>query len=592
PTTRHPDDAPPARPSPSDGEPVSRRITSRHLFAAFTNASERTLYLYGSDDGVHFHDLAPAAYTPANGILRDPSVIHRAGRWWIAHTTAWEGGTFGIISSEDRLNWHHVADIEHGVPCHNTWAPEFFTEHPDGRLRIIVSISADQTSATGFQPYVLTALDDTLTRWTDPVPLAGLHPDEADHRNGWIDTCVVHRDGRFHAFVKDATAERVEHAVARHITGPWNLLDNAAPVPPNGEPLEGQTVFRLDDGGFRMFLDSYLEGRHYWSDSPDLTHWTPPRELPRLSGTVRHGSVWRETADLLPGDTNPVLPGYHADPAVLHSAGRFWMYPTTDGIADWGSTSFGVFSSTDLVHWTDHGTVLDLADVDWAEGRAWAPAVVERDGVHWMYFCADQQIGVARADSPTGPFVDALGKPLVARDAYGHQSIDPAVLVSADGTAHLYFGQGRCRAVRLGADMTSFDGQPVDITPDGYNEAPDVFERQGRYYLTWSENDTRSPDYQVAWAVADHPLGPFTRAATPLLTKDPERWIMGTGHQAVVRVPGRDEWYLAYHRFARPGGDGTHREVCLDRLRFTVDGRLRPVTPTLRGIDPIAPVGG
>ncbi|MFJ3668674.1 family 43 glycosylhydrolase [Streptomyces sp. NPDC090106] len=293
----------------------------------------------------------------------------------------------------------------------------------------------------------------------------------------------------------------------------------------------------------------------------------------------------------------PVLPGLLADPDVRFMDGGFWVYPTTDGFPGWGGTRFSAYSSPDLVNWTDHGVILDLAaDISWADRYAWAPAIAERDGRYYLYFCAEQQIGVAVADSPAGPFTDALGKPLIAKDgAWQGQMIDPAVFTDADGTSYLYWGNTHGYVVPLNDDMVSFDAGLVrDITPEDFREAFFVIERKGTYYLMWSEDDTRSEDYHVAYATGPSPLGPWEKRGT-VLSKRPEYGILGTGHHSVVNVPGTDEWYVVYHRFAlngpgRPGGDGVHRETTIDRLWFAADGTLQPVVPTLEGIGPVRPV--
>ncbi|NGO72123.1 family 43 glycosylhydrolase [Streptomyces sp. SB3404] len=420
--------------------------------------------------------------------------------------------------------------------------------------------------------------------------MRGLAPGGGDGK-GFVDTALVRDDrGRYHAFTSDVTHGQVEHAVADRLTGPYRLTGQGDWAGWGGE-LGGPSVVRLPDGGYRIYLYGHRTGQYFYSDSDDLEHWSGKRELPGLSGSVRQGTVIRETATERPGDTNPALPGYHADPDILYADGRYWMYPTEDGHPGWSGTRFPVFSSPDLVDWRNEGTALDLADVSWCDANAWAPGIVEKDGTYWLYFTACQSIGVAKADSPAGPFRDALGEPLVKKGEFGHQSIDAAAFVDDDGTPYLYFGQGGFEAARLKEDMVSFATTPENIAPPGYNEAPKVFKRAGRYYAMWSENDTRSPDYQVSYGVSDSPLGPFTKAAGgPVLSKDPGDQILGTGHNSVIQVPGRDEWYLVYHRFARPGGDGTHREVALDRLRFGADGSIPAVRPTQRGIDPVTPV--
>lgn len=288
----------------------------------------------------------------------------------------------------------------------------------------------------------------------------------------------------------------------------------------------------------------------------------------------------------------PLLPGLHADPDVHFLDGQYWIYPTTDGFEGWGGTRFTAYSSPDMVSWTNHGVILDLeTDVSWASRYAWAPAAAGRDGKFYFYFCAEQQIGVAVADSPAGPFRDALGKPLVARDAFPGQMIDPAVFTDRDGTAYLYWGNMHAYVVPLGADMVSFDpGEVREITQGDFREGSFVIERQGTYYFMWSEDDTRSEDYHVAYATGPTPVGPWTERGT-ILNKRPEYGILGTGHHSVVNTPGTDRWYIVYHRFAlegpgRPGGDGTHREVAADRLEFAADGTIEVVVPTL---GPIAP---
>jgi beta-xylosidase len=294
---------------------------------------------------------------------------------------------------------------------------------------------------------------------------------------------------------------------------------------------------------------------------------------------------------------SPVLPGLFADPNISVVGDTFWIHPTTDGFDGWSGTQIHAFSSKDLVHWTDHGVALDLGpDVTWADNSAWAPGFAAVDGKYYLYFSGGmatgntaKHLGVAVADSPAGPFTDALGKPLVAAGTYGGQMIDPAVFTDDDGRSYLYWGNGNSYQVELNADMTSFDAAAVRTwKPANYNEGSFVLKRGGVYYFMWSENDTRSADYQVAYATSTSPLGPWSDRAGVILQKDPALGILGTGHHSVVRVPGSDDWYIAYHRFAIPGGDGTHRETTIDKLSFAADGSIQPVVPTLESVSPVS----
>jgi hypothetical protein len=289
------------------------------------------------------------------------------------------------------------------------------------------------------------------------------------------------------------------------------------------------------------------------------------------------------------GNQNPALPGYNADPHAIIANNTFYIYPTTDGIAGWGATSFKAWSSPNMVDWTDRGVILDLiSDISWCDANAWAPAMIQKGSTYYFYFSACQQIGVASSSSPTGPFTDLKGSPLVTTGQFGGQSIDPMVFVDDDGQTYLYFGQGEMNVVRLNADMKSFNGTPTNIAPAGYNEGTFVFKRNGTYYFMWSENDTRSEDYRVAYGTASSPLGPITKRAI-ILQKNLSLGIKGTGHHSVIRTSS-GAYYIVYHRFGIPGGDGTHREVCIDRLEFNADGTIRPVAVSLTGIyTPVTP---
>jgi len=289
---------------------------------------------------------------------------------------------------------------------------------------------------------------------------------------------------------------------------------------------------------------------------------------------------------------SPLLPGLNADPNIVRFGDTYYIYATTDGIAGWGSTTFKVWSSTDLVNWTEHGTILDLADVSWAHTNAWAPTIAYANGKYYFYFCAAGNIGVATADSPLGPFTDS-GAPLIDRDDYNNaQQIDPAVFTDDTGQSYLYWGNSTAYVAPLNADMTSIDvakRQTIGGLTD-FREGLFMNKRKGTYYLSYSVDDTGSENYRVAYATGTSPYGPFT-AKGVILSKDPAQGILATGHSSIIQVPGTDDWYIAYHRFAIPGGDGVHRETTIDRLYFDAAGAIKPVIPTLESIDPLAYTG-
>lgn len=273
----------------------------------------------------------------------------------------------------------------------------------------------------------------------------------------------------------------------------------------------------------------------------------------------------------------PVIPGFTADPHIAVFGTTFCLYPTTDMVG-WDPKSFHGWTSKDLKIWKDEGVILDLPrDVAWATGQAWAPAIATKNGKYYFYFSANQNIGVAVSDHPMKRFKDALGTPMVAKGEYPCQAIDPMVFVDDDGTPYLFFGQGKCMAVKLNDDMISYDHQSVkQISLEGFNEGPFLFKRNGLYYLSWSEYDTRDPRYSVAYATSKSPLGPYKKAETnPILQQKGE--IKAAGHHSIVKVPGKDEWVVAYHRFLAPRSDGSLRETCVSPLRFDREGKILPI---------------
>jgi len=305
---------------------------------------------------------------------------------------------------------------------------------------------------------------------------------------------------------------------------------------------------------------------------------------------------------------NPVLSGFYADPEILYSekTKKFYIYPTSDGFTNWSGNYFKCFSSDNLVNWADEGVIIQLGkDVTWANRNAWAPCIIEKktNGTYkyYYYFTAAQKIGVAVSDNPTGPFVDS-GKPLIDKrpeGVKGGQNIDPDVFEDPKtGKCYLYWGNGFMAGAALNGDMVSIKQETLTIlkTDSTFREGTYVFYRNGIYYFMWSEGDTRSENYRVRYAMSDSPLGAFTIPENNLvIAKDEAAGIYGTGHNSVLQIPGKDEWYIVYHRFNYPKGitqgdaAGFNREVCIDKMEFNTDGSIKRVQPTHKGVNAVKP---
>jgi inosine-uridine nucleoside N-ribohydrolase len=331
-------------------------------------------------------------------------------------------------------------------------------------------------------------------------------------------------------------------------------------------------------------------GYNDWIPAPGKSHRylveaMPPDQLARVLD------------DLLlepPRSGNPILQGWYADPEATVFGNRYWIYPTWSAPYD-QQLYFDAFSSPDLVQWTRHERILDNREVKWARRAMWAPAAVEREGRYYLFFGANDVhageiggIGVAVADQPQGPFKDLLGKPLVGEIVNGAQPIDQFVFRDRDGQDYLlYGGWSHCNLARLKPDFTGLVPFPdgtiyKEITPEKYVEGPCMFIRKDRYYFMWSEGGWTGPNYSVAYAVGDSPLGPFQRVGR-ILQQD-AAVATGAGHHSVLNVPGTDEWYIVYHR--RPLGetDANHRVTCIDRMEFDDQGRILPVKITFTGV--------
>jgi beta-xylosidase len=285
----------------------------------------------------------------------------------------------------------------------------------------------------------------------------------------------------------------------------------------------------------------------------------------------------------------PVIDGHTADPSIRVFGDKYYLYPTSDK-PEWQTTDFSVWSSTNLVDWKREGMVLDVAnDLKWANIKAWAPDIIERDGKYFFYFCADGQIGVATGTSPVGPFKDALDRPLIAKgSAITTVPIDPYPFIDSDGQAYLYFGSGyeRANVFKLKPDMLTLDGPAVEIPMKEFREGVVVFKRKGLYYFMWSIDDARSPDYRVGWGTAESPLGPVKPATRNFIVLHKHGEAVATAHHSVVNVPGTDRWYVAYHRHAIPDGNGYKRETVLARMEFDSQGGILPMDPLVAPFKP------
>ena len=294
--------------------------------------------------------------------------------------------------------------------------------------------------------------------------------------------------------------------------------------------------------------------------------------------------------------TNPVYPHYFADPFVLLHAGSYYAYGT--GVTALGSNRvFEVLISSDLVHWRSLGHALEPLGADFTD--YWAPEVAFANGKFYLYYSAGMgdaghRLRVAVSELPEGPFIDS-GAILTPNEPF---AIDASPFRDDDGQWYLYYARDFLDGQRVGTalsvakleGMTRLVGEPHTVLRASQDwqlyargreiygqrfdwhtlEGPFVVKRGGRYYCFYSGGAWTNLSYGVSYAVADHPLGPWSEpvAAAPTLLRTVPEHVIGPGHNSVVRGPEGED-YLIYHAW-----DVAHtgRRMCIDRLIWTSHG--------------------
>lgn len=285
---------------------------------------------------------------------------------------------------------------------------------------------------------------------------------------------------------------------------------------------------------------------------------------------------------------------YTADPAPMVYDGKIYLYTTHDEdyadnfvMKDWL-----LYTSTDMVNWTDHGAVASLKDFKWYDGDngAWAEHVVERDGKFYMY-CPihGHGIGVLMSDSPYGPFADPIGGPLVWQKEHWYD-IDPSVFVDDDGQAYMYWGNPYVYYVTLNDDMISYSGEihKLDYKIDHYQEGPWFYKRNGHYYLAFAS--TCCPE-GIGYAMSDSPTGPW-KSMGHIMDRT---WRTRGNHPGIIDYKGKS--YVFGHNYEvmhlETFVHHERRSVSAAEMHYNDDGSIRKVPywqdNILEQIEPLKP---
>ena len=288
---------------------------------------------------------------------------------------------------------------------------------------------------------------------------------------------------------------------------------------------------------------------------------------------------------------NPIIQTkFTADPAPMVYNDTVFLYTSHDendagpGMGRFLMKDWLLYTSADMVNWTDHGVVASLKDFAWGkqDNGAWAPQCIERNGKFYLYCPIHMNgIGVLVANSPYGPFKDPVGKPLIKNSM---DDIDPTVYIDADGQAYLYWGNPKLYHVKLNEDMISFNGDIVSeqMTVDEfgkrdgnpkratlYEEGPWFYKRQNNYYMAFAS--TCCPE-GMGYSMSKSPTGPWEYKGSIM---DGDKRSSGN-HPGIIDFKGKSYIFgFNYHlNFMLTDKHHERRSVCIQEFKYNADGTI------------------
>lgn len=273
---------------------------------------------------------------------------------------------------------------------------------------------------------------------------------------------------------------------------------------------------------------------------------------------------------------NPIIQTkFTADPAPMVYNDTVYLYTghDEDDAKGFKMQNWLLFTSTDMVNWTDHGVIASLKNFKWVsvDNGAWAPQCVQRNGKFYLYcpMPGGVGIGVLVANSPYGPFRDPIGKPLIKNS---NSDIDPTVIIDDDGQAYMYWGNPKVYWVKLNEDMISYSGEIMQepTTPKNYQEGPWVWKRNSHYYLAYAS--TCCPE-GIGYAMSNSPTGPWEYKG---MIVDASKKTRGN-HPGIIEYKGKS--YCFGHSYDLLKLTTTkfyeRRSVDMDEVVYNPDGTIQ-----------------
>lgn len=606
-------------------EKVGKNAFAGYLFAYFEGSGSQQEHLRFaiSEDAKNWYALnenqpviASDSISTSGGI-RDPHILRgEDGCYYIVATdmnvkkNGWKDNP-GIVlmKSKDLVNWTHSKIVlkqdyaEHFSDAYWVWAPQTIYDRKAKKYMIYFTLQRTGDNRQSLITYYAYANKDFTAFESEPKVLFSA-------KYGSIDNDIIERNGTYHLFYKGNTKNAegkeikngIQQATAKSLTsGKWKedfkYIDAYADTRTG---VEGSGVFKLNDSEeYVVMYDLYSSGRYEYQTSKDLKTFTTKPQSFNKNFFPRHGTVMSVTADELEriqqkwgyvlkhdfvSTGNPIIRDKHtADPAVMVEGDTLWLFAGHDQegnqrgyvMRDWL-----LYSTTDMKHWTEYPSPLNIEAFKWAKSKqAYAGHVVKRGDKYYWYVSTNWcGIGVAVSDKVTGPYVDALGKPLLTnKDCFDSKHswacIDPAIYIDDDNTPYIIWGNRECYIAKLKDNMTEIDGKVQRIDVPNFTEAPWMHKYNGKYYLTYA---SEWPE-KIAYAVADNITGPYK----PMGIISEIAGNSNTTHPAIVEFKGK--WYFFSHNGGLPDGTSYSRSVIVEPMYYNADGSIKNIPPTAKG---------
>lgn len=553
-----------------------------------------------------------------SGGIRDPHILRgEDGCYYIVATdmnTAKNGWVDNpgivMLKSKDLINWTHSKIVlkeafANFSDAYWVWAPQTIYDRKAKKYMIYFTLQRTNDNRKSLITYYAYANSDFTGFESEPKVLFKA-------KYGCIDNDIVEHNGTYHMFykgnIKNAEGKEIQNgiqqATSKSLKGPWKENFKFVDAYANTKTgVEGSGVFKLNDGsGYVLMYDLFGRGRYEYQTSKDLKTFTEKPQSFRKDFFPRHGTVCSLTEDELErvqqkwgyvlghdyvAKGNPIFTHIHtADPAAMVKNDTLWLFAGKDNDGNhngYSMSEWKVYSTTDLKTWHEYPTPLRISDFPWAKSKqAYAGHVVERNGKYYWYVSTNWcGIGVAVSDKITGPYHDALGKPMLTNDncfasSHSWACIDPAIFIDDDNTPYIIWGNRQCYIAKLKDNMTEIDGEvrQIDLgTEHPFTEAPWVHKYNGKYYLTYA---SEWPE-KIAYAMADNINGPWK----PMGIISEIAGNSNTTHPAIVELKG--QWLFISHNGALPDGDSYKRSVIIEPMSYNADGTIKNIPPTAKG---------